>query len=629
MRAAARFRRVLTRLMAVPRHNGSEDPVQRVPSGVEARRSRRQPGRAASERLPHKTRSALAGRRRIASHRLVQVPFGRLAILAILVAGTVFLAGPLFEPSKSIDSMDSGSITLVTQTSEVTPSAVFAGLSAQVTAADYGVDGILGVPPSNTFWIVLEQATTERYANFRSECATGNDEGEGDGRDVTAGDLPTWITPPRAWTDKSTHILEFSSTSTSEGDDVVDCIVGLWESGGATTRILRTPSLNYIVKLRPTAGPPPQDPAVCAAPIATETIQLPVGASILASKADPDFAMTGRTAERKVSCDTVGLWNADGYFVPAASGDDPTLHTYVDYTNDPPRTGAGVIFAGWPGALLSVTDQQAQAALVTRGLLAGAGLGVTLQLALDTVLAMRRLRVPRRIVRIMTLARSRILSGVALTLLGLATLHSSAPVFTPTFVGDIDSGVGSTVLRAAPKAAGTAAVGALMMLLGTVGIVLVRSRRVWLVAVSATALASLGGAAIYIATDQDYMSAAILGLLTPVILKELLIPSRWPAFRLALGTTAFGATVIFAERYFELFDIISWTLALLASVGYTISGIPPRVVPERTTDRCAAGSLAAIGLAMASSGIEPTLGLAVVFVATVVAATRRRQLVDR
>jgi hypothetical protein len=84
----------------------------------------------------------------------------------------------------------------------------------------------------------------------------------------------------------------------------------------------------------------------------TVPVQMPVASTWRTSTAEPQFTVGERNASRDAPCQGAG-------------------------SND------GGVAILWPGAAFSVTDQQAQADLVPRSLLAGAALGVAAQLLIE------------------------------------------------------------------------------------------------------------------------------------------------------------------------------------------------------------------------------------------------------
>lgn len=121
----------------------------------------------------------------------------------------------------------------------------------------------------------------------------------------------------------------------------------VWGDGGANTSVGTLPDVRVVLLKAPAA-----DVGICSAPAAKQTVNMPLANAWRASTADPEFTIGERQAKRDAPCQI------------------------LDRTDD-----AFAVF--WPGATFSTTDQQAQADLVPRGLLAGAALGVAAQLVIE------------------------------------------------------------------------------------------------------------------------------------------------------------------------------------------------------------------------------------------------------
>lgn len=121
----------------------------------------------------------------------------------------------------------------------------------------------------------------------------------------------------------------------------------VWGDGGANTSVGTLPDVRVVLLKAPAA-----DVGICSAPAAKQTVNMPLANAWRASTADPEFTIGERQVKRDAPCQI------------------------LDRTDD-----AFAVF--WPGATFSTTDQQAQADLVPRGLLAGAALGVAAQLVIE------------------------------------------------------------------------------------------------------------------------------------------------------------------------------------------------------------------------------------------------------
>lgn len=552
----------------------------------------------------------------------------QLACFAALIAITLLLAGPLFEQSKNIIPMDVGGITFISESDAPSANRAFTDVTMSADTASDATTIEAQIPNTGKIWIVIEQASTQEQWNY-SDCKHKDDSSGESIRNLTRlSALPAWVDPADLWTDETVDVFELNSIGHSDVTKI-ECRTEAWESGGATTRIIRNPSIAMVTLLHRVSGPTPVLPTICPGPKTRQSIQLPIGAEILASKAEPDFVSSGNRAERVIPCEGGNPWNG------GIGGSESTFerglefpkgdlrHYYQTWDGWPLHVSTDAAFIGWPGAIVSMTDQQAQEALAPRGLLAGAGLGVAGQLLFDILLSTRRPRAPWFLQRLsIYLAPNgpRTLGGFALTILGLSILWTTRPAIEyiwPSW------GTGAAdLLGTYVSVAATVATAVAVSLLGTAGIILYKHPLWRCAAALSTIVLSISSAVVCAYIDGDLPTASIFGFLLPAIILELTEPiSRSWILRVIVGIAGFAILTTFSYNEFYI-SLPPWLFLLASCCVYAISGILIRWMTGWIHTAVSTTTIATCGMVLIASTDGDTdwiLGLAVIFGASTVA----------